>query len=147
MNDCVQEFVSGRFSFKPVYLVNPEQLVDVWSVSWQAITLAGCVHRGDVVVVIAREGEHRVGECLRFLAAGRRRLYRSIVLSTNIEGGVQHGYFEYRLLPRIERQSEVRPRPVEEECGTCNCAILFVSMQRSGEQKKKEKQQQRLVLA
>ena len=63
-----------------------------------------------------------------FLAAGRRFVYRGIVLSTNIEslGGVQHGYFEYRLLPRIERQSEVRPRPVEEECGTCNCAILSV---------------------
>ena len=66
VNYCVQEFVSGRFSFKPVYLVNPEQLVDVWSVSWTAITLAGCVRRGDVVVVISREGEHRVGECLRF---------------------------------------------------------------------------------
>ena len=75
-----------------------------------------------------------------FLAAGRRRLYRSIVLSTNIAslGGVQHGYFEYRLLPRIERQSEVRPRPFEEECGTCNCAILFVIMQRSGGRKKKK---------
>ena len=61
-----------------------------------------------------------------FLAAGRRLVYRGIVLSTNIEslGGVQHGYFEYRLFPRIERQGEVRPRPFEEECGTRNCAIL-----------------------
>ena len=81
-----------------------------------------------------------------FLAAGRRLVYRSIVLSTNIEslGGVQHGYFEYRLLPRIERQSEVRPRPVEEECGTCKCAILSVI--NAVVNKKKEKQQQRLVL-
>ena len=70
VNYCVQEFVSGRFSFKPMYLVNPEQLVDAWSVSWQAITLAECVHRGDVVVVISREGEHRVGECLRFWQRG-----------------------------------------------------------------------------
>ena len=48
------------------------------------------------------------------------------MLSTNIEslGGVQHGYLEYRLFPRIERQGEVRPRPFEEECGTRNCAIL-----------------------
>ena len=61
-----------------------------------------------------------------FLAAGRRLVYRSIVLSTNIEslGGVQHGYFEYRPLPRIERQGEVRPRPFEGECGARNCAIL-----------------------
>ena len=61
-----------------------------------------------------------------FLAAGRRLVYRGIVLSTNIEslGGVQHGYFEYLLFPRIERQGEVRPRPFEEECGTRNCAIL-----------------------
>ena len=61
-----------------------------------------------------------------FLAAGRRLVYRGIVLSTNIEslGGVQHGYFEYRLFPRIERQGEVRPRPFEEECGTRTCAIL-----------------------
>ena len=62
------------------------------------------------------------------LAAGRRVLYRSIVLSTHIEslGGVQHGYFEYRYLPRIERQGEVRPRSREEECGTRNCAILYL---------------------
>ena len=61
-----------------------------------------------------------------FLAAGRRLVYRGIVLSTNIEslGGVHHGYFEYRLFPRIERQGEVRPRLREEECGTRNCAIL-----------------------
>ena len=80
------------------------------------------------------------------LAAGRRLVYRSIVLSTNIEslGGVQHGYFEYRLLPRIERQSEVRPRPAEEECGTCNCAVL--SMVNAVVNEKKQKQQQRRLL-
>ena len=79
-----------------------------------------------------------------FLAAGRRLVYRSIVLSTNIEslGGVQHGYFEYRLLPRIERQREVLPRPVEEECGTCNCAVLSMI---NAVANNKQKQQQRLV--
>ena len=61
-----------------------------------------------------------------FLAAGRRLVYRIVMLSTNIEclGRVPHRYFEYRFLPRIEHQGEVRPRPFEEECGTRTCAIL-----------------------
>ena len=66
VSSCVQEFGSGRFSFNPMYVVYPEHLVGVWSASWKAMTLAGQVDRGDVVVVISREGAHRVGECLRF---------------------------------------------------------------------------------
>ena len=65
----------------------------------------------------------------RGMCSANIELANVFVLSTNIEslGGAQHGYFEYRLLPRIERQSEVRPRPFEEECGTCNCAILSMN--------------------